>query len=261
MENPDHLPPPVTERPLVPCEICEQMVYFDEYVQHARVCMQPRHQNVIVVQDEEDGNSYQLVLDDAIQALMAHNFGRIVISDDIGIVNRAVENTQGRTINRRISRSNSQRQRRRVNTENNNSDQDNEYTPRSHSHQTVIMIPRMIRNIASEVIPDMENYEFNTLLSDRIGRVKVGVKDISKVIQDYDGLTLEEEVCVICQDSLGNNPMAKTLCKHIYCRGCITQWLNENKKCPVCQVDLDDMVETTNIEEELPNDTSSIKPT
>lgn len=230
------------ERPLVPCELCEQMVYFDEYVEHTRICMRPRPQHVIVVQDEEDGNSYQLVLDDAIQALMAHNLGRVIISDNIvttntGIIARGSSNLG-------IPRSNSRRRRRsRINSENNIPDEDGEeYTPRSHDHQSVIVIPRVIRNIASEAIPDMENYEFNTLLSDRIGRVKVGIKEIEKVLKDYEGLTLEEEVCVICQDSLGNNPMAKTLCNHIYCKGCITQWLKENKKCPVCQVDLDDKV-------------------
>lgn len=225
------------ERPLVPCELCEEMIYFDEYIQHTRVCMRPRPQNVIVVQDEEDGNSYQIVLDDAINALMAHNFGRIVISDNVVTTNAGIIGNM--TSNIGIPRSSSRRTRRsRVNTENQEED---EYTPRSHSHQSVIIIPRMIRNIASEEVTDMQNYEFNTLISDRIGRVKVGVKDIDKVIKDFEGVTLEEEVCVICQDSLGDNPIAQTLCNHLYCRGCITQWLQENKKCPVCQVDLEEV--------------------
>jgi hypothetical protein len=252
-----------TERPLVPCEICEQMIYFDEYVHHVRVCMRPRPRNIIVVQDEEDGNSYQLVLDDAIQALMAQNFGRIVISDDVittnvGIVGRAVNNVRNnQTENVNIARSGSSSRGRirrpRVNAEDSNEE---DYTPRSHSHQSVILIPRMIRNVASVDIPDMQNYEFNSLIADRIGTVKIGVKDITKVLDDYDGLTLEEDVCVICQDNLGVNPMAQTLCKHIYCRSCISQWLTENKKCPVCQVNLEDLAATTrNIEGELNGET------
>jgi hypothetical protein len=248
MASSDNQSPPPTERPLVPCELCDQMVYFDEYVQHTRICMRPRPQNVIVVQDEEDGNSYQLVLDDAIQALMAHNLGRVVISDNISTTNAGIIGNLTRDMgssNVGISRSNSRRRRRpQINVEN-PADYDQEYTPRSHDHQSVIFIPRVIRNVASEDVPDMQNYEFNTLISDRIGRVKVGVKDIKKVISDYEGLTLEEELCVICQDSLGNNPIAKTLCNHLYCKGCITQWLQENKKCPICQVDLEDRKEAT----------------
>jgi hypothetical protein len=258
---------PQAVRSLVPCELCDQMIYFDEYVQHTRVCIRPRPQNVIVVEDEEDGNSYQLVLDDAIQALMAHNLGRVVITDNVGttnaaVVGRAVDNIQNRSSGVRIARSTSQRRRRsRAASANDDDDDPEEYIPRSHNHQSVIMLPRIIRNIASEDVPDMQNYEFNSLISDRIGKVKVGIKDLSKVIQDYEGLTLEEEVCVICQDTLGNNPMAKTLCKHIYCRQCITQWLNENKKCPVCQVDLEEAAAVANIESEFPEIGSGIKHT
>lgn len=45
--------------------------------------------------------------------------------------------------------------------------------------------------------------------------------------------------CPICMDSLANNPVASTICGHVFCMGCIKASISSNgKKCPTCRKSL-----------------------
>lgn len=95
---------------------------------------------------------------------------------------------------------------------------------------------------------DMNDYEFNTLLAERIGVVEVGVTDINRVIlnvTEEERNQLKESVCAICQESFDSISeeidISKTTCNHIYCQPCISRWLAINKKCPVCMIDLEEL--------------------
>jgi hypothetical protein len=220
------------ERTLVPCEFCEQMVYFDDYIQHAIQCrlqtnvtqqeQQDTNHMVLVVQDGEDGNTYRILLDDALRAFQEH----LHISDDVNNTNT--------------------NETSEISGDENESDEE-DYRPRGVQTQTIMVIPRLLATT-----PDafhMNDYEFNILLSDRLGRVTVGVEDINAVINDVDeDKSFEEsDICAICQETLivckneKKIKISETICGHIYCHPCIESWLKVSKKCPVCQLDLQEM--------------------
>jgi len=50
-------------------------------------------------------------------------------------------------------------------------------------------------------------------------------------------LTPVEEVaepCAICLEPVPTAPRALP-CRHVFCRGCITRWLERNQDCPLCK--------------------------
>ncbi|EOD27132.1 hypothetical protein EMIHUDRAFT_78896, partial [Emiliania huxleyi CCMP1516] len=48
----------------------------------------------------------------------------------------------------------------------------------------------------------------------------------------------DEEVCPVCHDPLGDAPKAvQTLCGHIYCADCLLEWLQQAKRCPLCNAE------------------------
>jgi hypothetical protein len=102
-----------------------------------------------------------------------------------------------------------------------------------------------------------DTYEYNLLLAERLGRVEKGIRNIDEVCKVIDKDSLDtgeydEEICAVCQDTVGTlrkeekKIIRKTLCNHVYCDTCIRTWLNKNVRCPVCQVDLDEMVSQKN---------------
>jgi hypothetical protein len=89
------------------------------------------------------------------------------------------------------------------------------------------------------------DYEFNLMLAETMGKVEVGVADVSKVtspISPLDAVDLAG-TCPICFDTfdeLRDVGLCKTTCNHYFCRTCIGRWLGASKKCPVCMQALAD---------------------
>ena len=81
---------------------------------------------------------------------------------------------------------------------------------------------------------NLQTYEDLINLENR--NVKVGV-DIEKVSEEIE---LESEnKCSICYENFEKKfKMRKLKCNHIYCEECLGEWLSENKKCPVCMIEL-----------------------
>ena len=78
-------------------------------------------------------------------------------------------------------------------------------------------------------------YELNMYISNMLGDVEVGIGDISKVSQLVEDSNID---CHICLEKV--TTPRKLICNHVYCDQCISQWLEKNKKCPVCRVDLEE---------------------
>ena len=93
-------------------------------------------------------------------------------------------------------------------------------------------------------IYDGDDYEFNLMLGELMGKVECGVVDIAKVVTP---VSVEEAAqsgndCPICFEAFPNlesTGACKTECNHYFCSPCITKWLGSNKKCPICMHDLD----------------------
>jgi hypothetical protein len=86
--------------------------------------------------------------------------------------------------------------------------------------------------------PALDDYQFNSMLSDLMGNVEVGVSDIDRVSELITRPT-EEVTCPICQDAV-LGPARRTLCGHMFCDACITPWFSSSKKCPMCMCDVEE---------------------
>jgi hypothetical protein len=90
-----------------------------------------------------------------------------------------------------------------------------------------------------------DNYEANLRLAERMGVVEVGIDNLDEVstIVPQEQLS-PDDICTICLDKILDKSehvcVRKLICGHMYCDDCISQWLAKSKKCPVCNVDLED---------------------
>lgn len=89
----------------------------------------------------------------------------------------------------------------------------------------------------------VQDYLFNTMIADIIGNVEIGLNDqeINQVSQLIDLNTCKETTCPICLEEYTDDSIVRQIkCSHCFCDDCILKWLNKHKKCPCCQVDLED---------------------
>lgn len=71
-----------------------------------------------------------------------------------------------------------------------------------------------------------------------------GIEDIDSVckVVTKDHNTSSDDVCAVCMEAVGDiNECDRmiTLCKHFFCKECISAWLSKHKTCPLCMTDLE----------------------
>lgn len=90
------------------------------------------------------------------------------------------------------------------------------------------------------------DYEFLTELGDQIGNVPRGFPTPEARARVMNGFTVARSdgtLCVVCQDALRpDTDVVELLCGHLYCRGCIDEWLAVSKRCPVCSADMGELL-------------------
>lgn len=92
----------------------------------------------------------------------------------------------------------------------------------------------------------VDSYEMNNIISEMIGSVNHGVIDMESAMNtvDFDEvIDTEHNSCSICLESfenMSNCTISKTLCNHYFCTPCITKWLQQNRKCPLCCFDFNE---------------------
>jgi len=222
----DHEPaaPPAS---MVPCEICESMIPFETYSQHLSSCITNRLFSISFVindsnrhivngseasddeaQREEDRES----LDEAVEAATSVS---AAVNDYIETMGRSPSNILTGSSFREFT----------------------EHLFRGYRPQ--VPQNRLSNNNLNVVFVNLGQGE----LAERVGRVEIGVEDINAVSellvenQEYD----PDQICPICQDTFlsTGDVRRKLICNHIYCDTCITKWLENHKKCPVCNVELE----------------------
>lgn len=74
--------------------------------------------------------------------------------------------------------------------------------------------------------------------------VEIGLSSdqIEKVSSNCTKIENPRDICPICQETFDNiqGSVRKLKCEHLYCESCIIRWLAKHKKCPVCNIDLED---------------------
>jgi Ring finger domain len=96
-----------------------------------------------------------------------------------------------------------------------------------------------------------DEYEANLRLGDLIGKVEIGVSNIDNVSKIIDKDTLDDQtICPICMENIkeSSNICRELICSHKYCDECISKWLSTSKRCPVCNIDIEDKLQQHNQE-------------
>ena len=87
-----------------------------------------------------------------------------------------------------------------------------------------------------------DDYDFNLMLANVLGKVEIGVDNINNVttLETYECCeNSEADICPICQDEYKDNQqIRRTTCNHTFCEDCIGTWLKKNVKCPICMKEL-----------------------
>lgn len=178
---------------LIPCEICNTLVNFEDYNEHLSMCNSPL--NNIGLQNE------------------------LFSIFDIPVNN----NLQEEDIN------NEEELEYSINIENDNLNNFNNL-----NNQLINIFGNIIGNLensnfsVNNIDNEEDSYENLNNISETIGDVNVGVIDIDKYLRNYEN----KITCPICCIDFDSG--VETKCNHKFCKDCITEWLKENNKCPIC---------------------------
>lgn len=88
-----------------------------------------------------------------------------------------------------------------------------------------------LNNIDQDV--PIDNFNLNYEQLSNLEDHVVGISDINNVSK----IITDEIVCPICSCEKKN--VRETKCKHLFCEDCLKEWLSESKKCPICMIDLE----------------------
>ena len=101
----------------------------------------------------------------------------------------------------------------------------------------------IINNLIRTIPVPGTSYDDLINITERIGIVRIGVKNINDVAPIL--IDNNKYFCSISQSELSEvDSKRKTLCGHIFSSELIEEWLHHNKKCPVCQIDLEELLDS-----------------
>ena len=204
---------------LIPCEICEEMVAFQDYPRHLHSCITNRLFSINFAIDdrtrhfrhghEDDGEEHvDETADDDEEVQLNAN---ILTGTDFR--NFADELFGG------FTRS----------------------FHRSSNNASALNVVFVRLGDGTMGIAEPNEYEYNLRIAERLGKVEVGVSDISKVTKSTKVHIDVDDICPICREQLACcNTCLELICNHKYCSECITKWLETHKRCPVCMIDLEE---------------------
>ena len=234
----------------IPCEICNSLIMFDDYIQHVEQCyitsqihgMNRRletnnvHNNI----SNDDTNASLIRRDSSIE-----DIGRIIQSDIGNFLSLITSNMSNISINENSNDNESINRLFRLETNNSNGGDNNVYTFVSENEfQDVLSFLPLFFN-------QNNNYEFNIQLQEQMGGdVSIGAVCLSNCYDVVEPETEQFEKCSICletqadkkEDSDSCSEFVKTKCKHTYCKQCIDEWLTTHHTCPICVYDFNNVL-------------------
>jgi NACalpha-BTF3-like transcription factor len=220
------------DQQLIPCEICNEMIHFNQYTAHVPICMRRtqlagffmRQQRQYEAEHDHDRDQEEDTEEDEEDSAEDH---RREIATFASYFTR----------NSQISRISLR-------------DFINDHFNGVSSPPTRSVIWFNITTAQSPSTSVASSYDANLRLADTIGKVEVGLTEQQLAETTYSSDNYEElhikedDICPICQDKLASQEEKKkaclVACGHTYCDACIKKWLKKSKKCPVCMVDLED---------------------
>ena len=184
---------------LIPCEICNNFIEFDEYNSHISRC--GIYSNMV---------------------FLSRNLLRTVNSR----INQTEQNTTSQAVNITTSPA--------VNfipIQNGSISQENS----NNTRDRFLSILRNI-NLSNLATLNVENNIGNTY--EELSQLDNNNQtDGCNILENSEKVNIEnEEDCVICYDKF--KEMNKLKCGHLFCYECLDEWLKDNKKCPICLMEL-----------------------
>ena len=201
------------EETFVPCEICDEMVRFENYMDHVSHCGNVVQQiplpgmglNLVFLTNNEAPND------------MSDSDEELLDEDEVG---EMIPLSQMFPLI--YNNSNSDFSRRLLNI----------IRPAGDLNGTAILPMQFLD-------PNVSEYDLNLMLEEMMGgSVEIGVSHFEDVIEKCENVQ-EGSLCVICQEELTKMKEEHEIvqlkdCKHMFCKSCISTWFDKNRKCPLC---------------------------
>lgn len=252
-----------SENIMIPCEFCYNEISANEYHTHLLECFARHNLRIIPINfydnNENDNNE---IIESPINSLsnvfntFSFNTSNLIDDNIFNVLNRPfnnsnLQNNLSNIFNQFIINPNIVPNSNNNNTLNENINNilnqfilpynSNIYNFRSINHNNINNNYGLW--IGIDIDDNYDEYDFNINLANFLGKVEIGLT----IDQINEVSTLEEKTddnlnkCPICLEELKDCDNPRRLkCTHVFCNICILKWLEKHKKCPYCQIDLED---------------------
>lgn len=254
----------------IPCEICQELIDFDKYSDHISICSQPTGSIPFLLGrfNSTTSDFFRILNIPQPPNMNSHIYNPEINPDDM--VNENIDESENLNSSEEVNLDvllpvpnepndfndanesnelnplNEQNENIYVDNQNSNLDvEDNSDISRENANTmeyninlmnyNMNLINTLLRNsqFRNEYVGD--TYESLSVLDENV--IKQGL-DVEKVSEIY--LLVEPTKCPIClEDFEEGEKFRKIKCKHTFCDECLEDWLEENKKCPVCMIEIE----------------------
>lgn len=246
---------------LIPCELCQELISFDEYTRHTELCgnhIGTLISTIPILRRQEEGqasrNSNVNVNSGGVPELLNQPDTLNAAAMIINMLNNVpyTVTTFGDEFNEALLSSDDDEYSEdedddNYDSENNNEDDININVTGFNETELSSQMSQLMNHIArinryGNVLTQQNNplfngsseYETLTRIEETIGDVKIGVDDLkkySKLIKNNDNIE-----CIFCTET--KDKILQLNCGHKFCKECSEEWFSENKKCPVCMTEI-----------------------
>ena len=215
---------------LIPCEVCNELIQFDNYNDHISHCSISRQSRFYIQPYTFDTESIENFLNNITQTL---NLRPNVERNNEENIEEDLEENIEEDLEENIEEDLEQN----IEGDNNNNQENIEVNININSNiqqirNNISLINSILntRNLTNRE----NNYESLSELDNN--NVKIGI-DVSKISTEI--ICNNPETCCICfEDFDKNSKLRKLNCNHILCNECSIEWFSENVKCPICMEEL-----------------------
>ena len=203
----------------IPCEVCNELIDFDNYDRHINICTS--------------------------QEQLRPFLNRFAMFNRANILFPILTNNNGNTNN---NDADNDADNMDVETDDEmlplepivENENENENNLNFNIQQNINMvnfnlnlINNLLNNNPYQNVGNSDNYESLSQLDMDVKKEGLDINKVSEIID-----STEEKNCPICFDDFQDTTLRKLKCSHIFCQECLVEWLSENKKCPVCMIEL-----------------------
>ena len=203
----------------IPCEVCNELIDFDNYDRHINICTS--------------------------QEQLRPFLNRFAMFNRANILFPILTNNNGNTNN---NDADNDADNMDVETDDEmlplepivENENENENNLNFNIQQNINMvnfnlnlINNLLNNNPYQNVGNSDNYESLSQLDMDVKKEGLDINKVSEIID-----STEEKNCPICFEDFQDTTLRKLKCSHIFCQECLVEWLSENKKCPVCMIEL-----------------------